>query len=889
MASGRGLYSEGRILGTRRSYTGMRFELRKIAIGAACAGLGLALLSVLCFPSASRAAYVIETAESSLTKLDGSPATEAGTHPYAWKLSFTGATASNGQEEVPTQQLKELRVQLPPGLVGAPAVLPVCPRFQFLNDACPAESAVGEITASFYIEERAEETLPVFSLEPLPGSVAELGFMVPAVQDPGFIRVSVNPDPPYNLEAAISEVPHILPIYGASLTLRGSADGKAFLTLPRSCGRPLATVFEATSLDQPDQWTRKTVEPLDPVDPSASLSLTGCDRLGFAPVANLALTTGMAEAPSGLDLGVDVSDPGLLAEGGAAAADVRDVEVQLPEGMTVNPSVAEGLAVCTHPELAAESQLQPGTGCPESSKVGTAELETPLLSDPLHGSIFAGESLLDFHLVVENPARGVVLTEPISVSADPASGRLSATLADLPEIPISHLELHFRDGPRAPFVTPSACGDHPASLALAPSSGAPALVRSEDFRIDAACGGGSFQPTLSAGTVNPQAGASTSFVFDLRRQDGEEEPRSISLTLPEGVSARLGTMPLCGGNEAAAGECPAASKVGYARVAAGAGSAPAWFPDPRREPGGVFLAGPYEGAPFSLAIALPAQAGPFDLGDVLIRAPIRIDSRTARADVGIGPLPGILEGVPIRYRDLRLVLDRPGFIRNPTSCEPSAVTAAVVSGSGSRATASDRFQVGNCASLRAAPRVSAALLGSSRRGAHPGLRIVVRPRPGEADLRRATVALPPAELLDFRHIGAVCAETAYAAGGCPAASVYGHASVETPLLARPLTGPVYLKQGKGKLPELAMPLEGELALDLRGRLGWRHGRLQAVLGGLPDAPFDRVAIDLLGGRRGLIVNSGGLCAGRPHLAVRFLGHNGRSGSRRLVLRSSCRR
>jgi hypothetical protein len=882
----------------------MWFDVKRIGRVAGPVGLALILLLLmLAWTPPARAAFTFESLESGYTKADGSPAREAGTHPFAWTMAYTGATVTRNGQELPAQALKELRVQMPPGLVGAPARLAHCSHVEFLEEACPAASAVGTIVLSFFLEGRVEKELSVYNLDPSQGTVAELGFLVPPLQEPGIIHISINPSPPFNLEATISEVPQAVLIYGVSLTLNGASNDTAFLTLPRSCDGPLTTVFEAVSWEQPNETTRAAVEARDPADPSQPLPMTGCSALGFAPTTKVAATTDRAEAPSGLDLGIDVDDPGLLSPAGTAAADIHDVVVELPEGMTVNPAVAEGLGVCTAGQYLAESEPG-GAGCPESSKVGTAELETPLLDEPLKGSVFVAEpddpssaapgaenpfdSLLAFYLVLENPTRGVALRQAIAVRADPGTGRLTASLGDLPEVPISHLGLHLRGGPRAPFVTPGACGERPATMTLIPSSGGAAVRASETLEVGAACGARGFHPSLSAGTTNPQAGASTSLVLDLRRQDGEQELGSLSVDLPEGLSASLGSVPLCPEPAAASGGCPPAAKVGFTRVAAGAGASPAWIPAPDAQPGSVFMAGPYRGAPFSLAMALPARAGPFNLGNVLLRAPIFVDPRTGRARIEIPSLPQILHGIPIRYRDLRLVLDRPGFVHNPTSCEPSSFAASAISDTGSAATATDRFQVGNCASLQASPRIEASLLGRAGRGGHPRLRILLRPRPGDANLRQATLTLPGTALLDFRHVGAICASTAYATGSCPARSVYGRAKIWTPLLARPLEGPLYLKQAAGKLPEPVALLDGEISLELHGRLRWHHGRLQASLVGLPDVPFSRAVVTLDGGRRGLIVNSGGVCLRPRRIAVRALGHNAAESIRLMHLRARCR-
>lgn len=876
----------------------MWFEVKRIGLTWALLGVALSLAWA---PGAS-AAFTFESLESTFVKADGSPASEGGTHPFAWTMSYTGATTLEAGEEIPAQSLKTLRVQMPAGLVGSPAALPGCSRIQFFDEACPADSAIGTIDLSFFFEERGEKEVPVYNLEPSQGTVAELGFLMPPLGEPGIIHVAINPSPPFNLEATISEIPQVFLIYGVTLTLHGTLGDGAFLTLPRSCDGPLTTGFEAVSWDEPEEVTKTAVAARDPVDPAQPLPMTGCSRLGFAPAVKVGATTTRAEAPSGLDLAIDVNDPGLLSAAGTAAADVRGVGVELPEGMAVNPAVAEGLGVCTPGQYAAESDPK-AAGCPESSKVGTADLETPLLNEALRGSVFVAapddpatagpgaenpfDSLLAFYLVLENPARGVVLKQAIAVRADPRSGRLTASLGDLPEVPISHLGLDLRGGPRAPFVTPGACGDHLATVTLTPSSGGAPVRESESLTVDEACGARGFHPALSAGTANPQAGASTSLVLDLRRQDGEQELDSAFVDLPEGLTAGLGTVPLCPEAATIAGGCPVSSKVGFARIAAGAGASPAWIPSPDTEPGSVYLAGPYRGAPFSLAIAFPARAGPFSLGDVLIRAPIFVDRRTGRARVEVDALPQILQGIPIRYRDLRLVLDRSGFVRNPTDCTATTVGAAVTSTNGTSASISDRFQVGNCVSLGFAPRARVALAGPTRRGGHPSLRAVLNPRPGDANLRSAGFVLPSSELLDSRHIRNVCARGEFDVDRCPVGAANGRVEAWTPLLDQPLSGRVFLRESDGRLPDLAVALHGEVDLTLNGHVDSSRGRLRIVFPSLPDVPFSKLVLTMPGGRRGLLANTGGLCARRWRTAGSFGGQNGKRHQIRPVVKTGC--
>ena len=366
--------------------------------------------------------------------------------------------------------------------------------------------------------------------------------------------------------------------------------------------------------------------------------------------------------------------------------------------------------------------------------------------------------------MVKDPAQGILVRVPVEIEADPKSGRLVASADELPQLPFSRLELHLRGGPRSLLRSPRVCGVHTVEYELTPWSGTGVVPGADEFSIDSGCSG-RFEPQLAAGTVDPRAGGSSPFVFALTRRDGEENLAEVSVALPPGLAADFADVPLCGVHPESPPACPAASQVGTVSVAAGAGE-PLWLPAPGQA-GAVYLSGPYRGAPFSLLVVVSALAGPFDLGTVAVRGGIRVNPRDGRVTIDLDPLPSILDGVPIDYRVLHLELDRPGFIRNPTSCDPASVSAAVVSSQGKVARPVNRFQATHCGDLRFEPSLRLALRGPVRRGAHPSLRVALRTRAGEAAPRRLAALLPDTALLDTRHFRTVCDRPSFAAGSCP--------------------------------------------------------------------------------------------------------------------------
>ena len=255
-------------------------------------------------------------------------------------------------------------------------------------------------------------------------------------------------------------------------------------------------------------------------------------------------------------------------------------------------------------------------------------------------------------------------------------------------------------------------------------------------------------------------------------------------------------------------------------VGVGAGSHPLY------NAGKVYLAGPHQGSPLSLVVVVPAVSGPYDLGNVTVRAALNVDPITAQVSAASDPIPQIVEGIPLRLRSLFVDLDRPRFTFNPTNCDPFAVVAGAAGNEGAHAAMSSKFQVANCSGLDYEPRLSLSLIGGTKRRGHPAIHAVLQAKPGEANTSRVTVALPPGHLLDNEHIGTVCTRVDFARDACPEVSRLGTAEATTPLLDRPLTGDVYLRSSNNKLPDLAIDLEGQI-VDRAGRANRQRQRAPA--------------------------------------------------------------
>ncbi|HYG96769.1 MAG TPA: hypothetical protein VD741_06630, partial [Solirubrobacterales bacterium] len=316
-------------------------------------------------------------------------------------------------------------------------------------------------------------------------------------------------------------------------------------------------------------------------------------------------------------------------------------------------------------------------------------------------------------------------------------------------------------------------------------------------------------------------------------------------------------------------------------VGAGAGATPFHLSGP------VWLTGPYKGAPLGLAVAIRAVAGPYDLGTVVVRQALHVDPTTAAVTAVSDPLPSILEGIPLRIRTVDVTIDRPGFTVNPTSCAERRIAGALSSTAGATHQAGVRFQVGDCASLGFGPKLSLRLKGGTKRAAHPRLQAVLRQPAGQANIDRVSVALPRSVFLEQAHIRTVCTRVQYAAGNCPAGSVYGYARAFSPLLDEPLQGPVYLRSSDNKLPDLVASLDGQIHIDLVGRIDSVRGGIRTTFERVPDAPVSRFVLQMKGGKKSLLVNSTNLCRGKHRAAVKMTGQNGKRRSSAPGLRTDC--
>jgi hypothetical protein len=869
-------------------------------LGFVAAILVLALLASASFASFGFQSHSFENA---IVNEAGLPDMQAGSHPFAMTTSFKFNTRIGlGGEVIPDGDAKDIEVGLPAGLVGDPTATPKCTITQFntrnpelsggySGAGCPNDTQVGVAAVELNTIEEGEPFtwyFGIYNLVAPPGIPAEFGLnpigipiiLTPKVRtggDYGVTSVSKNTNQSlriFGIRASLWGVPadssHDA-VRGECMGIGGEPRGgscpvesthKPFLTLPTSCPpEPLTTFIRANSWQDPLQFVFE--ETFDHDGEGRPVLLAGCKRLDFSPTVSVSPDTHAAGSPAGVH--VEVSLPQNDNPGGLAESDLKKAVVTLPAGMTVSPSAANGLQACTDtPEAATGTEPARPEGqialhsaepvrCPDASKVGTVEIETPLLEAPLEGSVYVAtpnqnpfHTLLALYVVAEGS--GVLIKLAGEVHADPKTGQLTTTFENTPEQPFSHLHFSFFGGPRAALMMPRRCGTYPVTGALTPWSGNLPAVFSEPVDVNSVCGGG-FAPSFEAGTISNQAGGFSPFGFTLSRSGQEQGFSQLALRTPPGFAGMLSKIQLCEGQQAAEGTCPEASKIGHVIVGAGAGPHPIFLPEAGKPQDPVFLTGPYNGAPFGLSVVVPAEAGPFNLGRVVVRSAIRVDPRTAQITITSDPFPTILEGIPVDVRTIHVIADREGFTFNPTNCNPLKLEAAVLSDEGATAQVSSRFQAADCAALAFHPsfKTSTAAHPSHAKGASLNVKIAY-PTGAQANIAAVKVSLPkqlPARLTTLQH---ACTEAAFAANPatCPPESNIGTVLATTPVLNVPLTGPAYLvSHGGAAFPDLVMVLQGQgITVELVGGTNIAKGVTTSTFSSVPDVPISTFELNL---------------------------------------------
>jgi hypothetical protein len=845
--------------------------------------------------------------------------TQAGGHPNIFTVVQFG---NRDTQHIPPptcdcQDARDVTIHYPAGIIGDPHAVPQCTQADFGNNECPPESQVGLAGVGGGEEkpsviEGGLGSIGVYNLVPSPGQAGLLAFTAPALGFPVYLQIEPRTNGDYGLDGSAKGINHFLPLSFVALELWGvpgesvhkpyrlrpgcdpfyppcggaasteEALPRPFMDNPTTCGESLEMSTEILSYDGETTHAKLNYPPS-----------TGCDQLSFNPSLYAQPTTRSTDSASGLD--VDLQVPQFSSPTVPSPSEIREAVVTLPAGVSINPNAADGKVACSEEE--AEFATRAEAKCPQDGKVGSLTIESSALPGPLPGYIYLGKPLPGdkYRLFLIADGYAVHVKLPGTVAADPVTGQLVITFKNLPQTPFSDFNMHFFGSERSLLATPTQCGTYGVETTFSPwDSVLPAQSSIQYFTLDSGPGGspcpGStrpFSPAMKAGVASKTGGSHAPFSIEFTRADGDQTFNTVSVHTPPGLLATLKGIPYCpdsaiaavssagssGLAEQASPSCPSSSQIGVSDTGAGAGDHPVYLQ------GKVYLAGPYKAAPLSLLVVTPAVSGPYDLGNVVVRVAVHIDPVTAQITAQSDSLPQILEGIPLRLRYIQIQLNREGFTLNPTNCDPFAVESQMTGNQGATVSRSAFFQAADCTDLSFKPKISFKLSGATKRSGNPALTAVVTQGPAPySNYQRVQVTLPHSEFLEQNHIKTVCTRVQFAASQCPAASIYGHAEAISPLLEKPLTGPVYLRSSSHKLPDLVAALHGPadqpIEIDLDGRIDSVHGGIRTTFEGIPDAAVTKFTLSLPKGKKSLLANSTDICKGVHKASAQLKGQNG---------------
>ncbi len=848
--------------------------------------------------------------DSWFSNADGTPDTQAGSHPYEATFSLDLNTVEKGNPA--GGEVRNLEVQLPSGFVGEPKAVPQCTRQQLDAQDCPAQSQIGVIEPNIQGRKMPDfvGSFPLYNMVPPPGVPDEFAFSIFGKH--AFFDAGVRNGDGDHVVVHIDNLPQIGLAY-ASVVLWGvpaeaSHDGernaegcrdgcasgiipKPFLTLPASCAGPQQIGIRALSTWEDENTTAETsVVPHD--NSGMPLGFTGCERLTFGPSLAIAPDTSTADTPAGLTSEVSVPQEQLTNPEGLSASTLKNVTVTLPEGVVINPGRATGLQTCQVESAALEAEGP--VSCPAASQVGTAQVSTPLLPDRLEGGVYLLQSEPpDIKLLVAPFGDGVYIKLVGDVKLDPVTGRLTTTFDEAPALPFTDFKLSFSGGSQAALSTPTGCGVFTSTSDFTPwaSPFLEDVFPSSSFQITTGANGSAcasplpFSPSMTAGATTDQAGGYTSFTMLLQRADGQQRISRLQFKTPPGLLGMISHVTLCGEPQASQGECPVSSQIGHTVVGAGPGPDPLYVPEAGEPEAPIYVTGSYHGAPYGLSIAVPVIAGPFNLGTTVVRGRIEVDPQTSQLTITTDPLPTILDGVPVDTRTIDAVIDRKEFVFNPTNCNPQSFSGTATSTEGATAALSSPFQVGSCRSLGFKPtfKVSTSAKTSRTQGASLHVSLTLPDEGGLssiANVQRVKVSLPKQLPSPLKTLQKACLEKVFAENpaGCPVASQVGTVKVSTPVLPGGLTGTAYfVSHGGAKYPELILVLTGQngVTVQVHGETFIsKAGITTATFATVPDVPFSNFELTLPQREFPALTANGNLCKGTLIMPTEMVGQNG---------------
>jgi hypothetical protein len=892
--------------------------------------MALIALAISAFAASSASAIGIANFEAGTCTTDATPAaectfaspssemyTQAAGHPNYGITDFSVDDVSG------ENQAKRVKVELPKGLNVNPQAVPQCPVATFeSNEAACAASAVG----TSYVTSEPEVLLLKPKIGPLPFTVYDL---VPKEGEPGLFGFHVTLEVPivgtliseyifletqiewagdYHESFTINNIPAFPPLGRNRLVFNGRAGGD-FLTLPSPCNGDSTSYLELES----GAGERTPNTPATPPVP-----IGNCGAVPFAPTVT-ASASGPTDSSAPVTVSLNIPQHG--GAGDINSSTVQTANVTLPVGTGLNPATATGLKFC--PDSSFPLKSKAAASCPAESQVGTVQIEAPELpAGSLKGPVYLAEqksrdpqSGQEYRIFfnAESARYGVQVREEGRVKANPTTGQLTAEFSELPQVAFSSATLTF--GPQAKHAipvlsSPPLCTNTSTSSAVPYSTGAVTVTAPTELKLTSAPGGGAcaktmaerpFTPAFLAHPNTSKVATFTPYQLVISRGEGQQEIKGFNITLPPGATAKLAGVPYCQAKEYSAAEgktgaaeeakpsCSKESQIGVAAIQSGTGS------QPLKLEGKVYLSGPYKGAPLSIVVITPAVAGPFDLGNVVVHAPLNLNPESGQVSSS-AEIPDVFGGVKLDIRQIVVNLNRKEFTLNGTNCKKSSVVGTVQGGGGdptnsaawSSYNVSTPAQGEGCKGLAFKPGLKLHLFGQTHRAQHPKLKATLTPKAGQANVEVASVALPHTIFLDQSSLGTVCTRPQFAAEQCPKKSVYGHAIAYSPLLSQPLEGQVVLRSSNHTLPDMVAHLKGQVDIDLDGKIDSFKGGIRTTFTGIPDLPVSKFVLVLPGGKHGLLQNSTNLCAKPVKGIVRLTGHNSRRSNRKVKIQTPCK-
>ncbi len=853
-------------------------------------------------------------------------ATQAAAHPvYGYTQFIVKYNEGLLGTKTPVGKVKDLRVDLPAGLNVNPTATPQCKQTEFEAESCPATSKVGESAltlsaAGIVIAPIAGVTqIPVYNLEPEEGHPAKFGFTAAGQHVYLIADIEWAGDYHEGFTIAVPEPP-LGELLENRLTFEGQAGKGNFLTGPSTCSTNrsiYSTLLRADSVGGENASFPNGSTYFESPLPAA-VSPTGCGTVPFAPTVT-ASATGPTDSSSKVTVSLNVPQHEAAKE--INTSTVQTANVTLPAGAGLNPATATGLEFCRDNQFPLKSKA--ATSCPEKSQIGTIAIEAPELpAGSLNGPVYLAEqksrdpqSGNEYRIFfnAESARYGVQVREEGKVKANPVTGQLTAEFKELPQVSFSSATLTF--GAQAKHAipvlsSPPICTSTSTSTAVPYSTGTLATTSTTELKLTSAPGGGAcaktmaerpFAPGFTAHPGTSKVATFTPYQLQITRPEGQQEVKGFDITLPKGATAKLAGVPYCaakeyeaattasGASEEKSPSCSPKSEIGNATILAGTGSSPL------KISGNVYLSGPYKGAPLSIVVITPAVAGPFDLGNVVVHAPLNLDPESGQVSTS-AEIPDVFGGVKLDIRSIFVSLNRKEFTLTGTNCKKAEVAGNVFGGGAdpTNSAAWSTFGVSTpargegCKALAFKPSLKVRLSGQHFRAQHPKLKATLTTKKGQANVALASLALPRAIFLDQSSLGNICTRKQFAANECPKNSIYGHAIAESPLLAQPLEGPVLLRSSNNTLPDMVADLKGQVNVVLHGKIDTYKGGIRTTFQGIPDLPVSKFVLVLPGGKHGLLQNSTNLCAKAVKGVIRFTAQNSRKHNFHEKIATACK-